>query len=152
MKTALLLLGIGAAAAVGVILFLRRNGSGDFGSSIVEGRPLDDTERRRPEPFFARIATERSDPPQQYAVEVANNEDLGEVTFQLRLRVHNVSPFGTGNGGGTPFTVTVPPLTLGRVVVNTGVRGSPLNVPALWRAEVLDQTDTVLDSAIRFGV
>ena len=152
MKTALILLGIGAAAGVGILLFLRRKGADDFGSDVVEGRALDDTERRRPEPFFARIATERSDPPQQYEIEVANNEDLGDVTFQLRLRVHNVSPFGTGNGGGTPFTVTVPPLTLGRVLVKTGVRGSPLNVPALWRAEVLDKTDTVLDSAIRVGI
>jgi hypothetical protein len=149
-KTALLLLGVGAAAAVGIVLFLRR--TADFGTQIIEGRPLDEIERRRPEPFFARIATERSDPPQQYAVEVANNEDLGEIRFQLRLRVHNISPFGTGNGDGTPFNVTVPPLTLGRVVVNTGVRGSPLSVPALWRAQVLDSTDTVLDSVTRIGV
>lgn len=152
MKAALILLGIGAAAGVGILLFLRKKGADDFGSDVVAGRPLDATERRRPEPFFARIATERSDPPQQYEIEVANNEDLGEVTFDLRLRVHNVSPFGTGNGDGTPFTVTVPPLTLGRVVVKSGVRGSPLFVPALWRAEVVDKTDTVLDSATRIGV
>lgn len=149
MKTALILIGLGAAAAVGVVLFFRKKTS-DFGTEIVEGRPLDDAERSRPEPWFGRIATERSNPPQEYAIEIANNDDF-EVDFRLKLRVHNVSPFGTGNGDGTPIRVSVPARTLGRLNVKTGVEGSPLGVPALWRAELLDP-DVVLDTATRIGV
>jgi hypothetical protein len=107
--------------------------------------------------FFARIMSETSDPPETWDIEMTNNDPVSTapIDFKLRLKVHNVSPFGTGNGDGVPFHVSVPPFSSSVVRVESGVPGSPFFIPALWKAEVvLDNPPlfTSLGSVIRPGV